>query len=43
MKSKHILFLMVLLCSNVIFSQKPTDANLIGDEKIRKPEITFRL
>lgn len=36
MKSKHILFLMVLLCSNVIFSQKPTDANLIGDVKDKK-------
>lgn len=36
MKSKYILFLMVLLCSNVIFSQKPTDANLIGDVKDKK-------
>lgn len=36
MKLKYLLFLMVLLCSNVIFSQKPTDANLIGDVKDKK-------
>lgn len=36
MKSKHLIFLMVLLWSNAIFSQKPTDANLIGDVKDKK-------